>query len=585
VEDDHDAPLAASFRLLAPQLLDDAGARRLADEARSLLRAKLASEAVGYEKTAYRPLVFLDPFLYEQRLLAVETRLAVRLFDLASLPKPNMGDKATASALSSVLASPAVYGSGPVELSDEQKKAVLVAARSSFAIVSGGPGTGKTSIVVALVRTLARLGYAPASFVLAAPTGKAAARLGDALRAGLEAIARPDLSDYALRSSKLEASTLHRLLGYSPHTGRFSYDERHPLEAEVVIVDEGSMIDLRLMERLLSALRPGKRLILLGDADQLPSVQAGAVLRDLVQADALADKVVRLTQSYRMNPRDPDGRSVLSIAQRIHAGTTDLISDAAELDLVVCAREKADDLQFRGVEILSPDTSNIDALLDVWFEKRIAASSGVLEADRRVFAHGPGGIAATDRPHVDELLSHLASAKLLTVTRVFSTGADRVNEQMHAKLAESRRSRSSAPFFAGEPVMVVGNDYEQGIFNGDQGVVLWLGDRELGKRLFVVFARPDGHLAVPLAALRDNLALAYATTIHKAQGSEYDHVAVICPEEDLPMFSREVLYTAVTRAKKSVVLWGDDALVRAAIARPMVRSSGLTESLSASSKH
>jgi exodeoxyribonuclease V alpha subunit len=171
-------------------------------------------------------------------------------------------------------------------MSDEQREVVATSARAGLTVVSGGPGTGKTSVVVAILRLMVRLGIDPAQITLVAPTGKAAYRMGECIGESLTRIEHRDDVDQALLDAHLEPATIHRMLGYSPDSGRFRYHRNHPLSADVIIVDEGSMLDVTLMDRLTSAIQPGARLILLGDANQLPSVAAGSVFRDLVSSPA-----------------------------------------------------------------------------------------------------------------------------------------------------------------------------------------------------------------------------------------------------------------------------------------------------------
>ena len=216
-------------------------------------------------------------------------------------------------------------------MSDEQCRVVTASARAGLTVVSGGPGTGKTSIVVAIMRLMVRLGIDPSQIVLTAPTGKAAYRMGECVNESLSRIEQRDAVDQALLDAHIEPATIHRILGYSPDSGRFRHHRNNPLSAKVIIVDEGSMLDVTLMERLTNAIQAGARLILLGDANQLPSVAAGSVLRALVPSaedriGPLAAASMRLEVNHRMNSDDAAGRSILLAARAINDGDTDLLT-------------------------------------------------------------------------------------------------------------------------------------------------------------------------------------------------------------------------------------------------------------------
>ena len=427
----------------------------------------------------------------------------------------------------------------PVVLSDEQRAAVAFAAARPLAVVSGGPGTGKTAICAALCRALVRNGVAPSAILLAAPTGKAAQRLGASVQNGL-AGATED-ADRRLAAELPEARTLHRLLGYQPDTGRFRHHAGAPLRGEVVIVDEASMVDLVLMERLARALAPTTRLVLFRDADQLPSVEAGAVLRDLARGEAC-----RLTRSYRTDEKDPAGRAILEAARAVRAGTVGPWP--------------------------APDPVPAVRLVDEWFDARIAAGGRWAELARALSRMDEGGHEA----ETAELTRHLESSRMLSVTRRLRRGTESLNRLFHRRAAAALGIADAArfDFLPGEPVVVRENDHARGLYNGDCGLVAATGRGVGGLR--AVFAGQDGSWRVfPLAALRPRLELAYALTVHQSQGSEYDHVALVLPDADMPLATRELVYTALTRARRSIALFGSAEVLRAAVARSAERFSGL----------
>ena len=234
-------------------------------------------------KDEYKPLLYIAPYIVHQSIYYCERELAIRLAALLSTrPEEQPNAEQLARALQDVIARPVIVQGKRIMMSDEQCSVVSASARAGLTVISGGPGTGKTSIIVAIMRLMVRLGVDPSKIALTAPTGKAAYRMGECVSESLNRIEERDDVDRALLDAHLEPSTIHRLLGYSPDSGRFRHHRNNPLPAKLVIVDEGSMLDVTLMERLTNAIAPGARLILLGDANQLPSVAAGSVFRDLV---------------------------------------------------------------------------------------------------------------------------------------------------------------------------------------------------------------------------------------------------------------------------------------------------------------
>jgi exodeoxyribonuclease V alpha subunit len=573
------APLCAAA---GPPATDShAEISRILSTITAMLHTGAASSVIARAPNEYRPLLYLPPYLYHQRIRAAEVRLAGDLRPRFATAAALASDREVAAALADVYARPQWLGALRIALSASQHDAIRSAATRPLALISGGPGTGKTSIVLAIVRVLVRLGLKPADIALAAPTGKAAHRMGESLSDGLAQVRDPAAADRELLAAHLEPVTMHRLLGYSPRRNTFLHHRNNPLSATVVIVDESSMLDLSLMHRLAAALRPGARIVMLGDADQLPSVAAGAVFRDLVAAvcdpDRDADPAIcrRLTQSYRMNPDEPAGGAIFNFAQSINEGAIEKEHAPALPD------ERSDPaaLRFEGVELLSAEGPALDGFLDHWYADRIR-DCAIDALATKLYVHGEKGFDHQATGELLRLHRHLAGSRILCATRVFATGADRINDAMRRRAAASaNRPSDRSGFLAGEPVMVVRNDYDRDLFNGDQGFIVRVARPEGGESPMVVFLTGDRFEPFHLAALSDALELCYATTIHKAQGSEFDRVAVVLPDHDLPLLTRELLYTAVSRARKSVVLVGSIATVRAAAARKTTRYSGLAELL------
>jgi len=512
------------------------------------------------------PLVVEGAWLYAGRMRVLEVRFSERARDLVARSRADQDARGLGRALKAVV-------EGPPVLTDEQRRAVREALTAPLALVTGGPGTGKTTIVVALLRALAWTGVRVEDIAIAAPTGKAAQRLTEAIRRGLAAAAR-GLDEAALAASPPEPQTLHRLLGWSPSTGRFARHENDRLPHKVVVVDEASMIDLGAMDRLLRALGKEARLVLLGDADQLPSVEAGAVFRDLCASLGAA----RLTANLRV-ASDPSARRIVAAAAAVNAGAMDASFAAA-----VTRRRSVQDLSFEGVEHLDAPWSDVrDALLERWWRERVASLPDFASRVSRTFHVRDGAFDEAETAELHALHDHHAGARILCATRsgYLPTGAEAIDDALLARLPGAARARRwrSVPLAPGAPVLFERNDYERRLFNGDQGVAVRVdaGDGH-GPRLSAVFPRDAGFAAFPVDTLPD-LAPAFAMTVHKAQGSELDHVALVLPEADMPLLTRELLYTAMTRARRSVLVVGSLDLLARTVSRGVDRHSGVADRL------
>jgi exodeoxyribonuclease V alpha subunit len=505
-----------------------------------------------------RPLVLDEGRLALSRHVALEARLASALARRARTFAPTPALEA-ALARAGVLESP----TGPVALTDEQRAALRTAVLGAQSVIAGGPGAGKTSIVAALVRALAGGPspiVPPVSVALAAPTGKAADRIFASLSATLAA-------ERTLLDALAPAETLHRLLGYRAHDGSFTFHAQNPLPQRLVVVDEASMLDLALAERLVAALAPDARLVLLGDPDQLPSVDAGAVLADLValasSPDATPVPVARLAMSHRTDARDPGGADVRRVAAAVRTGAL----EASALPRYATVRDAA--AHASGVALVAPASpAELAAVLRAVHARSFAP---VLEAAREPVDLG----SDEGRARVSGWLAELGRLRLLTVTRgaARATGTDALN----ALLAVQAGAPPGA-FVPGEPLLVHRNDYDRELLNGDQGLVVRAAQAG-GSALVGVFRRAGRLVHHPLEALSGTVERAYASTVHKAQGSEHEHVVLVLPEADIALLGRELVYTAVTRARRSVLILGDPGLLTAGVKRASHRVTGLRTAL------
>ncbi len=573
------------LRVLCGDAFGPDGAEKCADRIERMLDRNLAPNVIARDSNAYAPLIHAGPFICHHRMLHAEKKLAGALQPRFSAePILSADEKRVTRALDDIRERPVVIAGRTLTLSDEQCQAILRAAISRFTLITGGPGTGKTSIVVAILRMLARLGIAPEKIAMAAPTGKAAFRMSESVRESLKRIENPAKSDEELRDASLEARTVHRLLRYSPSSGRFMHHGNNQLDASVVIVDECSMLDLVLTERLLAAIPEKTQLVMLGDADQLPSVTAGAVFRDLVDAasekpDSRAPVCVRLVRSYRMDESDERVRSIPQVASSVNRGDADALLPGAAGASSIVRRSRPEDLKFEGVEMLSPDSAHIEEFLARWHEKFVG-NAEIHELARGVKRPTETGFDGETAARLERLLKFRAASRILCLTRVLPTGTERINRILHS-LTTGTPSQVSQRigFRVGEPVMVVRNDYERTLFNGDQGVVIQVRTPGRGEAMMVAFNRPGGLAVFHLDAIRDSIELSYATTVHKSQGSEFDSVALILPETELPILTREIVYTGLTRSRRSVVLVGAEEMLRKGIERRIERHSGLRDLL------
>jgi exodeoxyribonuclease V alpha subunit len=412
---------------------------------------------------------------------------------------------------------------------EEQRAAAKVALSQGLTVLTGGPGTGKTTTVARLLALLAsgrRLRIA-----LAAPTGKAAARLQEAVQ--LE-VSKLDPSHREALAG-LHATTLHRLLGSRPDTSaRFRHHRGNRLPHDVIVVDETSMVSLTMMARLLEAVRPGTRLVLVGDPDQLASVEAGAVLADLV--DGLGEaKIAALKTSHRF------GESIGELATAIRVG----------------------DAQ-RAVEVLRAGGEHIE-----WIE-----AEDPRDRLRKVLApHAVQLRTAAILSDETAALEVLDEHRLLCAHRRGPYGVQHWNRQVERWLTEETGEPIWTSWYAGRPILVTANDYGLGLYNGDTGVTVV---REGGLRAVIGGTGERQTFATSRLADVETM---HAMTIHKSQGSQADEVTVLLPQEDSRLLTRELFYTAVTRAKERVRVVGSEAALRAAIERRAVRASGLAQRL------
>lgn len=501
--------------------------------------------AVGAETDRARPLRLADGVVYLERYWREEQIVASAVDAATARESPEIDVERMRTALARLF---------DAADADRQRLAAVVAVNRWFSVIAGGPGTGKTTTVARLVALLRDQPGRPLRIALAAPTGRAAARLKEAVTAAAEHLDPEDRE----RMGALEAFTLHRLLGWKPGSRtRFRHDATNPLPYDVVIVDEASMVSLTMMARLGEALRAQTRLVLVGDPDQLASVEVGAVLGDLVRREApegdattiealartdldsldaieryaaLASGVVRLSHVYRFSGE------IEALAEGVRAGDADAVLSLLDAGAAT-------------VELVENDNGGVRV-------DAVHAGQEVVRAAR----DGDGEAA------VEALSRH----RLLCAHREGPHGVGRWSAQVEDWLrAEIDGYGHEGFWYVGRPLLVTANDYQVRLFNGDTGVVV-----DVGGEPRAAFRR-DGQVEALATSRLGEVQTMHAMSVHRSQGSQFGRVTLVLPPVDSPLLTRELLYTAVTRATEHVRIIGTREALAQAVQRPVVRASGL----------
>ena len=558
-------------------------------------RAAIAhSPLVGPDVDAQRPFVWDGEMLQLHRLALYEHRLAADLTARATYLPPHDVDVATLTADLAQLFPAQPQSTAP----DLQKLAAAMAVLSRTTVISGGPGTGKTTtilrVLVALKRQAAALGRETPRVALAAPTGKAAARMREALLEGSQPKADGSgapVSDLVQAErpwlESLQARTLHKLLGWRPATpSRFVHNRENPLPYDVIVVDEASMIDLAMMAKLVQAVPVDGRLVLLGDRNQLASVDAGCALGDITSGTGAQG--IRLSPAAAARLAEAVGTAlvepcVVAEASELSGGMVHLLKahrfknpQLGRAITQVALASNTDDERVRSAaidEALAVLTAQADG---------IALVPHVGPIDRPQWAPEPLGDVvtkftealrplktATDDATLATVLRALDGVRVLTAHRQGDLGVRGLNETLTLAIQGRLKPKKSGVWWTGRVVLVTANDAEQGLWNGDVGVALW---DESGWQ--VAFAGPSGPRRIGVAALPEH-ETAFAMTIHKSQGSQFAHVCLVLPAALSPIMTRELVYTGISRASQTLTLCGSADIVRQALQVRVQRATRL----------
>jgi exodeoxyribonuclease V alpha subunit len=444
--------------------------------------------------------------------------------------------------------------------------AALSASLNQFTIITGGPGTGKTTTVAKILAILYSINPA-LKVALAAPTGKAAARMGESLK-NATTNANIGMSDAVKKGFEtIVPSTIHRLLGYQPHSIYFKHDQNNPVNYDVVIIDESSMIDVALFAKLFLALGPETKVILLGDKDQLASVEAGSLFGDLCQAQEklnlfppermefinsfIEDKSQQLPESHISKTGHPLAGHVIEL-QVSHRFSDD--EGIGKFSKAIIQNKP---------QIISDFFKNLD--------EQVQVDSTYSD---KIFQNFIAGYKTfIEEKDILEALKKLNNLKVLCVIREGEQGLYAINKKIEQYLIKQNLINITGDFYYNRPVMITSNNYELSLFNGDIGLVRADENGELK-----VWFEDKGNLLSFSPSYVSNAETVFAMTIHKSQGSEFDKVMVILPDmEDVPLLTRELLYTAVTRAKSKVIVQGEESAILKAADSYVKRGSGIIQ--------
>ncbi len=426
-------------------------------------------------------------------------------------------------------------------LAPEQAKAVQTAKILNMVFISGGPGTGKTTTVLyILAEIFKKAGNRDLQVALAAPTGKAAKRISESLQSEFRNL--PNLESGNLPT---ETMTLHRLLGYQHNSSQFRHNQQFPLPHDVVIVDEASMLDLLLFSKLLEALKPDAKLILLGDRFQLASVEAGSIFGDLIEASQFNDLLSRHCVELKQNFRLGIDNALFAACEAAKAGNASTVLETF-------------------------DKANSTIRLRPFPQTRILPSA--FEKLAQHFVHMSKAVSPSDA------LAQIQKACILTPLRHGPYGVEGLNVLLQSLHRNALGLPESENYFSGQPVIITENNYIHRLFNGDVGI-LYTEPEKVGPLYAYFQGNEDEPIRrFPISGLPTH-ELAYALTVHKSQGSEYDTVQLVLPETESPILTRELFYTALSRSRNEVVIWGTADTVSQAINHRTHRNSGILDTM------
>jgi exodeoxyribonuclease V alpha subunit len=454
------------------------------------------------------------------------------------------------------------------------KIAAFTAFLKRFCVIYGSPGTGKTTVVAKVLALLVEQSKTKElRIALAAPTGKAAFRLQDSIRSNREVLASPDVVKTAIPGN---ATTIHRLLGSLRNSPYFRFNRCNHLPLDVVVIDEASMVDLPLMSKLLQAMPTEARLILLGDRDQLSSVEAGAVLGDICgtgERKPYSSDFVRTLKTFTGHDLAVSNAGSMPGIQDCVAGLKKNYRFEKDSGISrVCNEVNAGNSEGAMSVLRSAAYGDIS-----WSDTKgpDAMASALKEVINKRFNNY---LKVTDLyDNSEQALDFFEEFRILCAVRQGPFGVVALNRVVERVLKEAKLIKPEGEWYKGRPIMITRNDYNLSLFNGDVGVIL--PDYEKDSELRAFFRDAGGKMRKFPPVMLPEHETVFAMTVHKSQGSEFEHILLILPDRDSPVLTRELIYTGITRAKKNVEIWGSEAIFRAAVSRRIMRTSGLYDAL------
>lgn len=554
------------------------------------LKSLLKSPFVSKDPDTIQPFMLNDGHLYLQRYFSYETEIIDQINLLTTEGNKNVAEQKAEllkhkAFILHLFSDHKVFDNATKEENiNWQLIAALTAILSRFSIITGGPGTGKTTAVAKLLAILYTIDP-DVKVALAAPTGKAAARMKESLMSAV--IRGKDGEEQLIRSlnidmlsfDSLNASTLHRLLGYRPGTHYFKHDAHSPLNYDVVIVDESSMIGASMMAKLLQAIKPSSRLIMLGDKDQLASVEAGSIFGDIC-----------LTQNEVMNTISPDNKQFFNRFikdKSAQLSTHYVYKETAQNALQEHIVELKKSWRFKSTEGIGEFSHAVlhNTLNDELIHREAPTSGQYVKVCQDYDALELNDLMEAYKAYIQEKDITLALAKMnrvriLCAVRSGHYGVKHYNELIASYLAKEGVLKPNTSFYENQPIMITKNDKEHHLFNGDIGLIR---KEQATDRYMAYFEDTEsgmGYRALSTTYLTEYTTV-FAMTIHKSQGSEFNHVGIVLPNDtNTPLLTRELIYTAITRAKEKAIIFSSDDVLKAGIAKQVERASGITKRFS-----
>jgi exodeoxyribonuclease V alpha subunit len=529
-------------------------------------REILVSSSVVGRPGDYTPLIFDDRTrLYLYRYWEYEKTLAHTLTQRAASDVEKIDVPVLQEGISRLFPKHTTNGT------DWQKVAAFVSVMKRFCVISGGPGTGKSTLIAKILALILeqKTNNGVIRVALAAPTGKAAARLQEAVRKAKEDLA---VDEHVKAAIVPEASTIHRLLGTIKGSPYFRHNAENQLPFQLIVIDEASMVDLALMSKLVRAIPSDARLILLGDRDQLASVEAGAVLADICDT----------------GPVNSFSKSFGKGLSKITGENIDISQDTTEWPLQDCVVQLQKSYRFgsqSGIARVSTavNTGDGDRALDQMKEGTYhdITWKNLPPADK-LYSKLSDSVLRGYKPYLTasdpfEAFYQLEQFRILCALRKGPYGVVAVNHMVEQILHDKKLINLDRSWYKGRPVLITRNDYDMGLFNGDIGIIL--PDPESNWELHAFFVSTDRTLRKILPFRLPEHETAYAMTVHKSQGSEFENALLLLPDRTSPVMTRELIYTGITRAKKSVEVWGREPVFDEGIKQRTFRASGLRDAL------